>query len=201
MKLSEGAQHRVRREVWIPSKEGGGIELTLYTARDWGERSDRASRSGSWFPAFHVLRPFSSATQPCGVMAALSSSRTMRSNLTTHRLSSLSLASCPCLQSLHGTSKAQFSTSQPLRKRDNNKNRGTSAVRSTGIRPRQTLSIKQKDFENQRLPKPVEVKHEYKGTPDHGLWDFFKDQELLQTPVVEQRHGIEHLRTSEIVTG
>jgi large subunit ribosomal protein L47 len=27
------------------------------------------------------------------------------------------------------------------------------------------------------------------GTPDHGLWDFFKDQKLLQTPVDEQRHG------------
>lgn len=27
------------------------------------------------------------------------------------------------------------------------------------------------------------------GTPDHGLWDFFKNGKLLQTPVDEQRHG------------
>ena len=66
-----------------------------------------------------------------------------------------------------------------------------SAVRNTGLRPRQTLSVKQKDFENQILPKPVEVKEKVTGTPDHGLWDFFKDQKLLHTPFEEQRHGTE----------
>jgi large subunit ribosomal protein L47 len=62
-------------------------------------------------------------------------------------------------------------------------------VRRTGLRPRQTLSVKQKDFENQTLPKPVPIEEKITGTPDHGLWDFFKDQKLLQTPVEEQSHG------------
>ena len=56
-----------------------------------------------------------------------------------------------------------FSTSPPLWKKDNNSNRGRSAVRATGLRPRQTLSVKQKDFENQKLPKPVKIEG---GGPD-----------------------------------
>jgi large subunit ribosomal protein L47 len=52
--------------------------------------------------------------------------------------------------------------------------------------------VKQKDFENQQLPKPVPIEENVTGTPDHGLWDFFKDQKLLQTPVDESKHGTEH---------
>ncbi|RMZ73520.1 50s ribosomal l4 [Pyrenophora seminiperda CCB06] len=74
-------------------------------------------------------------------------------------------------------------------KRDNNKNRGTSAVRATGLRPRQTLSVRNKDFAKQELPKPVKYKEKVTGTPDHGLWDFFKNKQLLQTPMDEQSHG------------
>lgn len=62
-------------------------------------------------------------------------------------------------------------------------------MRATALRPRQTLSVRQKDFEKQQLPKPVEIQHQLTGTSDHGLWGFFKDQKLLQTPVEEQRHG------------
>jgi large subunit ribosomal protein L47 len=62
-------------------------------------------------------------------------------------------------------------------------------VRRTGLRPRQTLSVKQKDFENQQLPTPVPIEEKVTGTPDHGLWDFFKDQKLLQTPVADASHG------------
>jgi large subunit ribosomal protein L47 len=47
----------------------------------------------------------------------------------------------------------------------------------------------QKDFQRQKLPTPVPIAEKPTGTPDHGLWDFFKDQKLLQTPVEEQRHG------------
>jgi len=46
-----------------------------------------------------------------------------------------------------------------------------------------------KSFKKQKLPKPVEVTEKVTGTQDHGLWDFFKDQKLLQTPVDENKHG------------
>jgi large subunit ribosomal protein L47 len=49
--------------------------------------------------------------------------------------------------------------------------------------------VKEKDFENQQLPKPVPIEEKVTGTPDHGLWEFFKDDKLLQTPVEESRHG------------
>jgi large subunit ribosomal protein L47 len=84
---------------------------------------------------------------------------------------------------------ARFSTSPIRCKKDNNSMRGLSAVRRTGLRPRQTLSVKQKDFENQQLPTPVPIEEKVTGTPDHGLWDFFKDQKLLQTPVADASHG------------
>lgn len=39
------------------------------------------------------------------------------------------------------------------------------------------------------IPRPVPIEAKVTGTPDHGLWDFFKDQKLLQTPVEESSHG------------
>ncbi|KAL6155244.1 54S ribosomal protein L4 mitochondrial [Exserohilum turcicum] len=95
----------------------------------------------------------------------------------------------PSAQCAGNASSACFSTSSARWKKDNNKNRGVSAVKATALRPRQTLSVRQKDFETQQLPKPVPVKHKVTGTPDHGLWGFFKNQQLLQTPLDEQRHG------------
>lgn len=87
---------------------------------------------------------------------------------------------------------ARFSTSHTLWKGgrgDNNRIRGLSAVRHTGPRPRQTLSVKQKDYANQRLPTPVERTTSVQGDPDHGLWEFFKDKKLLRKPEEESRHG------------
>lgn len=86
---------------------------------------------------------------------------------------------------------ARFSTSPTLCKKDNNSNRGVSAVRQTGLRPRQTLSVRQKDFANQKLPTPVKIEERPTGTQDHGLWDFFKDQNLLSTPQDLSQHGRE----------
>lgn len=86
---------------------------------------------------------------------------------------------------------ARFSTSPALLKKDNNSNRGVSAVRQTGLRPRQTLSVRQKDFANQQLPTPEKIEEKPTGTQDHGLWDFFKDQKLLQTPAEHVQHGRE----------
>ena len=95
----------------------------------------------------------------------------------------------PAAQCTRNTPAAHFSTSPIRCKKDNNTSRGVSAVRATGLRPRQTLSVKHKNFEAQRLPKPVPIEEKVTGTVDHGLWDFFKDKQLLQTPVEEQSHG------------
>lgn len=61
-------------------------------------------------------------------------------------------------------------------------------LRHTGLRPRQTLSVKKnKDFD---LPKPVAVEAKVQGDEDHGLWDFFPDDKrLLRTPAEESQHG------------
>ncbi|CAN9109606.1 unnamed protein product [Alternaria alternata] len=115
-------------------------------------------------------------------MATIPSSRLLRPNLALAQQDTILSFLVPSVQC------ARFSTSPARWKRDN-KNRGNSAVRATGLRPRQTLSVREKDFSKQQLPKPVEIEQEVTGTPDHGLWDFFKDQKLLQTPVDEQRHG------------
>ncbi|KAI4700844.1 54S ribosomal protein L4 mitochondrial [Alternaria sp. BMP 2799] len=116
-------------------------------------------------------------------MATIHSSRLLRPNLALVQQDTVLSFLVPSVQC------ARFSTSPARWKRDNNRDRGNSAVRATGLRPRQTLSVKEKDFAKQRLPKPVKIEQEVTGTPDHGLWDFFKDQQLLQTPVEEQKHG------------
>ncbi|KAF2260735.1 MRP-L47-domain-containing protein, partial [Lojkania enalia] len=83
---------------------------------------------------------------------------------------------------------SHFSTSRTLWKRkDNNKNRGVSALRHTGPRPRQTLSVKLDQVPRPQLGEDGKLPLE--GSPDHGLWGFFKDKKLLQTPAEESRHG------------
>ncbi|KAF2475648.1 MRP-L47-domain-containing protein [Lindgomyces ingoldianus] len=82
---------------------------------------------------------------------------------------------------------AGFSTSLALQKRDNNRNRGVSVKRHTGLRPRQTLSVR-----NVPLPKPVldpSNKNAIIGDENHGLWGFFKDKKLLMTPNENWAHG------------
>jgi large subunit ribosomal protein L47 len=74
-------------------------------------------------------------------------------------------------------------------------------MRGTGLRPRQTLSVKQKDFASQQLPTPVKIENTVTGTRDHGLWDFFKDQRLLQTPVEIQQHGTQQLQPGKCAFG
>ena len=97
----------------------------------------------------------------------------------------------PSAQCTRNAPAARFSTSPTRCKKDNNINRGLSAVRATGLRPRQTLSVMNKNFRRQTLPKPVKIneKENVVGSDNHGLWGFFKDKKLLQTPVEEQRHG------------
>jgi len=112
----------------------------------------------------------------------------MRPNLPSTRPDAILSFLVPSFQCTR-TAAARFSTSPVRCKKDNNPNRGVSAVRATGLRPRQTLSVKRKNFAKQALPKPVQIKEKVIGTPDHGLWDFFKDQKLLQTPLEENRHG------------
>jgi large subunit ribosomal protein L47 len=61
-------------------------------------------------------------------------------------------------------------------------------LKHTGLRPRQTLSVKtKKDFE---LPRPVAIEAKVHGDEDHGLWGFFpEDKKLLRTPAEESQHG------------
>lgn len=115
---------------------------------------------------------------------------------------SLPSASCDTALSLFASSAqctrraplARFSTSPTLLKGpgrgDNNKNRGVSGVRHTGMRGRQTLSVREKNFANQKLPTPVQPTSQITGDPDHGLYDFFREKKLLLTPVEESRHGM-----------
>jgi large subunit ribosomal protein L47 len=119
-------------------------------------------------------------------MASLHTSRMLRPSLAAAQSDAFCLLRAPAARCARS-----FSTSPALCKKDNNSNRGLSAVKATGVRPRQTLSVKQKDYENQKLPRPVEVKDQVTGTPDHGLWGFFKDKKLLQPPIEEASYGRE----------
>jgi large subunit ribosomal protein L47 len=85
---------------------------------------------------------------------------------------------------------AQFSTSPTRCKSDNNKIRGLSAVRATGLRKgRKSDWTKIWAKTPGEIPRPKPIKQKVTGTPDHGLWDFFKDRKLLTTPLDESRHG------------
>lgn len=96
-------------------------------------------------------------------------------------------------------SRVSFSTSQCLykrgksipkrQKRDNNKLRGMSAFRGTGLRKSMTLSVR-----NEPLPRPVLDRPDpYAETitpDDHGLWQFFgKERRCMTTPEEENAHG------------
>lgn len=129
-----------------------------------------------------LLRP----QHPTLAMASTSTCRLLRPSLASSQSGAVLSFLVPSIRC------ARFSTSPALQKKDNNSNRGVSAVRRTGLRARQTLSVRQKDFENQQLPTPVEVEEKVVGTQDHGLWDFFhKNQSLLTTPQELANHGRE----------
>jgi large subunit ribosomal protein L47 len=85
-----------------------------------------------------------------------------------------------------GVFAAPFSTSPALWKRDNNKNRGLSILRHTGLRKRQTLSVNR---HVNHLPVPAKPTTKLQGDPDHGLWGFFRDKKLLREPEELYRHG------------
>lgn len=93
-------------------------------------------------------------------------------------------------QAIQKTVTSPFSASsrQFYPRRDNNKNRGVSALRRTGLRPRQTLSMKKED-----LPKPVldpKKRTQVLVDEDHGLWQFFnKERRVLATPEEDNSHG------------
>lgn len=124
---------------------------------------------------------------------AIPTSRVLRPSLPSTSWDTALALFSPSAQCTRRAPLARFSTSTPLLKGpgrgDNNKNRGVSGVRHTGVRSRQTLSVKEKDFHNQKLPTPVEPTTQITGDPNHGLYDFFKDKKLLMTPAEEARHG------------
>ncbi|MCJ1386117.1 54S ribosomal protein L4 mitochondrial [Xylographa soralifera] len=92
---------------------------------------------------------------------------------------------------------SQFSSStiRCRRTRDNNKARGISAIRRTGLKHPVSMS-------KEPLPQPVldpARRSQVKVDENHGLWAFFnKDKKFLTTPEVEAAHGrpwsVEELR-------
>lgn len=70
---------------------------------------------------------------------------------------------------------------------DANKDRGVSALRSTGLRRRQRLSVKLKDLP---VPKWKIPRQSQDVDEEHGLWQFFPaDKKLLSTPEEDASHG------------
>ncbi|KAF2019345.1 MRP-L47-domain-containing protein [Aaosphaeria arxii CBS 175.79] len=123
-------------------------------------------------------------------MTASPAFRVLRSNSTLTQSDLIFPFLAPSIHHLRNPSNnsiARFSTSTALWKGDNNKNRGLSALRHTGLRKRQALSVLK-----QPIPKPVtdfKGKEPVQGDEEHGLWGFFKSKQLLQTPLKESRHG------------
>lgn len=89
---------------------------------------------------------------------------------------------------------SKFSTSSPsyTRKKRNNKERGVSPMRRTGLNmPLWRMSVGQ-EVKERGLPAPVDKDKRSKLVvdPEHGLWGFFNaDKELLTSPVKSLQHG------------
>ena len=87
--------------------------------------------------------------------------------------------------------KAPFSSSTPQyrRTKDNNKLRGVSALRRTGLKHSVAMS-------KEPLPQPVldpKKRRKLVGDPNHGLWGFFNKQKTALTkPEDEAAHGRRH---------
>ncbi|KAK4944401.1 54S ribosomal protein L4 mitochondrial [Elasticomyces elasticus] len=96
---------------------------------------------------------------------------------------------------------SSFSTTSHLEgRRDANRNRGVSALRRTGLRKRQTLSVKVED-----LPKPVldpAQRSKVEVDENHALWQFFsRDKQPFYAVEQLSAHGrpwtVEELRRKD----
>ena len=94
------------------------------------------------------------------------------------------------LPSFYVQQSAQFSqTSSVQARQDGNKKRGVSALRRTGLRKRQTLSV-----DPAKLPRPVldpAMRSKVVVDDDHGLWQFFNPE---RTPFATPDYNISHGR-------
>ena len=85
--------------------------------------------------------------------------------------------------------KSDFSTSaiRCRRTRDNNRNRGVSAIRRTGLKYPVSMSY-------EPLPQPVldpERRSKVKVDENHGLYEFFdQDKQPLSKPEDDSKHGL-----------
>ncbi|KAF2226815.1 mitochondrial 39-S ribosomal protein L47 (MRP-L47)-domain-containing protein [Elsinoe ampelina] len=101
------------------------------------------------------------------------------------------------LPSLYHPQVRSFSSSPVTQKRESNKKRGLSALRRTGLRKGQTLSVKLAN-----LPRPVldpKKRSRIAVDPDHGLYKFFRSTEVsMTTPEELGKYGrawtVEELR-------
>jgi len=198
-------------KVGVEDSTSDGEREWLYTspqAGAWGGArgglglSEGSARAICAFPCALRARRLALYTTPAVTMASIPSARILRPSLASPTSSSGRAFLAPSTQcARNAPAQAWFSTSPARARQDNNRIRGISAVRATGLRRRQTLSVKQKDFENQQLPKPVKIETQVSGTADHGLWGFFKERQLLQTPLSESRHGRDLVLTLALLDG
>ncbi|TLD21505.1 hypothetical protein PspLS_08996 [Pyricularia sp. CBS 133598] len=126
-------------------------------------------------------QPFSSSTS---CVAPLTTWRTLARPSTA--------ASLPAVTVQATTQQLRLmSISMPLQKprttRDNNRLRGQSTIHRSGIR--RPLSVS-----DEEIPQPVQEEgvgkmREEDTDPDHGLWGFFYDKQLVATPQQLSAHG------------
>ena len=92
------------------------------------------------------------------------------------------------IPSLANMQSSCFSTSSPVfARRDRNKSRGVSALRATGLRKRQTLSV---SLDTLPTPVPNEKRSSVQVDPNHGLWQFFnRERTPFNTPEADSAHG------------
>ncbi|KAF6837516.1 54S ribosomal protein L4, mitochondrial [Colletotrichum musicola] len=97
-------------------------------------------------------------------------------------LISSSTAQLRIATSCFSTSAAKSLRRIPGPERDGNRLRGVSSMRRSG--PRYPLSVSVKD-----MPKPRRTVPEAYGDPNHGLWQFFYNKQIANTPKDDEAHG------------
>lgn len=96
---------------------------------------------------------------------------------------------------MFSTTAPQSARNRPSKTRDNNRFRGVSPLRRTGLREPVSVS-------NEPLPRPRDELPTINVDPNHGLYGFFRGQQkLMHTPSEDRSHGrawtVEELRRKD----